>query len=65
MKKNLSIKETLVLVVQNHPTNLTKASGWQKILYVFDEPIELSIGQKVVIIAKHERNIVWFFLEKI
>jgi type II protein arginine methyltransferase len=50
---------------ENHPTNLTKASGWQKVLYVFDDPIELSIGQKVVITAKHERNIVWFFLEKI
>jgi len=50
---------------ENHPTNLTKASGWQKVLYVFDDPIELSIGQKIVITAKHERNIVWFFLEKI
>jgi len=50
---------------ENHPTNLTKASGWQKVLYIFDDPIELSIGQKVVITAKHERNIVWFFLEKI
>ena len=42
-----------------------EASGWQKILYVFDDPIELSIGQKITIAAKHERNIVWFFLEKI
>ena len=50
---------------ENHPANLTKASGWQKVLYLFDDPIELSIGQKVVITAKHERNIVWFFLEKI
>jgi type II protein arginine methyltransferase len=50
---------------ENHPTNLTKASGWQKVLYVFDDPIELSIGQNIVITAKHERNIVWFFLEKI
>mgnify|MGYP001132347047 FL=1 len=50
---------------ENHPSNLTNASGWQKILYVFDDPIELSIGQKITIAAKHERNIVWFFLEKI
>jgi len=50
---------------ENHPSNLTSASGWQKILYVFDDPIELSIGQKITIAAKHERNIVWFFLEKI
>ena len=50
---------------ENHPSNLTSVSGWQKILYVFDDPIELSIGQKITIAAKHERNIVWFFLEKI
>ena len=50
---------------ENHPANLTKASGWQRILYVFDDPIELSIGQKITIAAKHERNIVWFFLEEI
>ena len=52
------------LKYENHPANLTSASGWQKILYVFDDPIELSIGQKMVITAKHERNNVWFFLEK-
>ena len=50
---------------ENHPSNLTNASGWQKILYLFDDPIELVIGQKVTIIGKHERNIVWFFLDKI
>tara|TARA_B100001123_G_scaffold304626_1_gene340182 strand:- start:514 stop:1860 length:1347 start_codon:yes stop_codon:yes gene_type:complete len=50
---------------ENHPEKSTKASGWQKILYLFDAPIELSIGQKLFINAKHERNIVWFFLEKI
>ena len=33
----------------------------QKVIYLFDDPIELSIVQKVVITAKHERNIVWFF----
>ena len=49
---------------ENHPSNLTSASTWQKILYLFDDPIELSIGQKVFITAKHERNIVWFFLDK-
>jgi len=50
---------------ENHPSNLTSVSGWQKILYVFDDPIELSIGQRITIAAKHERNIAWFFLEKI
>ena len=50
---------------ENPPANLTKASAWQRILYIFDDPIELSNGQKVVITAKHERNIFWFFLEKI
>jgi len=50
---------------ENHPTNIVSASGWQKILYLFDDPIELSIGQKITIIAKHEKNIVWFFLDEI
>jgi len=49
---------------ENHPESVTKASGWQKVLYLFDEPIELTIGQKLFIRAKHERNIVWFFLDK-
>jgi tetratricopeptide (TPR) repeat protein len=53
------------LKYENHPSNLTSTSTWQKILYLFDDPIELSIGQKITIIAKHERNIVWFFLEKV
>ena len=34
---------------ENHPEKSTKASGWQKILYLFDAPIELSIGQKLFI----------------
>ena len=46
---------------ENHPANLTKASSWHKVVYVFDDPIELSVGQKVVVTAKHDRNIVWFF----
>jgi len=49
------------LKYENHPANLTKASGWQNVFYLFDNPIELSIGQKIVITAKHDRNIVWFF----
>ncbi|RZO48223.1 MAG: tetratricopeptide repeat protein [Candidatus Pelagibacterales bacterium] len=53
------------LKYENHPSNPTVASGWQRILYLFDDPIELSIGEKVGIHAKHERNLVWFFLEKI
>ena len=52
------------LKYENHPANLTKATSWPKFLYVFDEPIELSIGQKVVITAKHNRDAVYFFLEK-
>jgi len=52
------------LKYENNPANLTKATSWPKFLYVFDEPIELSIGQKVVITAKHNRDAVYFFLEK-
>ena len=50
-KKTLNIKKTLDLAIENHPSNLANVSGWPKILYVFDDPIELSIGQKVVITA--------------
>ena len=49
---------------ENHPNNFSKASGWQKVLYIFDNPIQVSKGQKLNITAKHERNIVWFFLSK-
>ena len=31
------------LKYENHPANLTKASGWQNIFYLFDDPIQLSI----------------------
>ena len=53
------------LKYENHPANLTKASSWHKVVYVFDDPIDLSVGQKVVVTAKHNRNVVWFFLEKV
>ena len=52
------------LKYENHPANLTKASSWQNVFYLFDDPIQLSIGQKVVITAKHNRDAVYFFLEK-
>ena len=53
------------LKYENNPENLTKASGWQRILYNFDSPIELSSNQKLIIEGKHDRNLVWFFLNKI
>ena len=28
---------------ENHPSNLASASGWQRILYLFDDPIEFNI----------------------
>ena len=50
------------LKYENYPANLKKTSGWQNVFYLFDDPMELSIGQKVVITGKHDRNIVWFFI---
>ena len=50
------------LKYENHPANLKNTSGWQNVFYLFDEPMELSIGQKVAITGKHDRNIVWFFI---
>ena len=50
------------LKYENYPANLKKTSGWQNVFYLFDDPMELSIGQKVAITGKHDRNIVWFFI---
>ena len=49
-------------IIQKKKTN---ASGWQRILYNFESPIELSPGQKLVIEGKHDKNLVWFFLDKV
>ena len=50
---------------ENNPSKLKKSSGWQQVLYLFDAPIELKVGQKVSIVCKHDRNTPWFFLDKI
>ena len=52
------------LSYENNPSKLTNASSWQQVLYLFEEPIELKIGNKVSIVCKHDRNTPWFFLDK-
>ena len=53
------------LKYENNPEKLTNASAWQRILYNFESPVELSSNQKLIIEGKHDRNLVWFFLDKI
>ena len=50
---------------ENNFSKLKKPSGWQQVLYLFDGPIELKVGQKVSVVCKHDRNTPWFFLDKI
>jgi len=53
------------LKFENNPRIKNIAVGWQPVLYLFDEPIELKIGKKVSLICKHDRDKPWFFLDKI
>ena len=50
---------------ENNLSKSKQSSGWQQVLYLFEEPIELKVGQKVSIVCKHDRNTPWFFLDKI
>ena len=50
---------------ENNLSKSKQSSGWQQVLYLFEEPIELNVGQKVSIVCKHDRNTPWFFLDKI
>lgn len=50
---------------ENHPSVKAAASGWQHMLYVFDEPINVEPNQIAVVSAGHTRDIPWFGLEGI
>jgi tetratricopeptide (TPR) repeat protein len=47
---------------QNHPSVKRAVSGWQHLVYRFDEPIQLTPGQRVRIFAAHDRATPWFDL---
>ena len=55
---HLQMDDTIVF--ENHPAQPSVASAWNHVVYVFDDPLEVSPGQTVVVSAQHDRNIPWF-----
>ncbi len=55
---HLQMDETIVF--ENHPSQPSAASAWNHVVYVFDDAVEVSPGQTVVVSAMHDRNIPWF-----
>jgi hypothetical protein len=53
------------VMFENHPSQTTKVSNWQQCAYLFDAPIEVKMGQVVVINAAHNRAVPWFWLDKV
>ncbi|HET9579571.1 MAG TPA: protein arginine N-methyltransferase [Usitatibacter sp.] len=53
------------VVFENHPSQKSAVSNWQRCAYVFRESIDVSPGQAVVVSASHNRTIPWFVLERI
>jgi tetratricopeptide (TPR) repeat protein len=53
------------VMFENHPSQTTKVSNWQQCAYLFDAPIEVKMGQVVVINAAHNRAVPWFYLNGI
>jgi hypothetical protein len=49
---------------ENHPTDIRSTTAWQRTIYRFDEPLELSEGMVVKIAASHDRASPWFDLAK-
>lgn len=47
---------------QNHPAAKRAVSGWQHLVYRFDEPVQLTPGQRLRIFAGHDRATPWFDL---
>ena len=53
------------VMFENHPSQTSKVSNWQQCAYLFDAPIDLKIGQVVLISAGHNRAVPWFWLDKV
>lgn len=53
------------VMFENHPSQTSKVSNWQQCAYLFDAPIEVDIGQIVVINAAHNRAVPWFWLQRL
>jgi tetratricopeptide (TPR) repeat protein len=53
------------VMFENHPSQTSKVSNWQQCAYLFDAPIDVKVGQVVVVNAAHNRAVPWFWLDKV
>ena len=53
------------VLFENHPSQTSKVSNWQQCAYLFDAPIDVKVGQVVVVNAAHNRAVPWFWLDKV
>jgi Tfp pilus assembly protein PilF len=53
------------VMFENPPSQTSKVSNWQQCAYLFDKPIEVKVGQVVVVNAAHNRAIPWFWLNQL
>ena len=53
------------VMFENHPSQTSKVSNWQQCAYLFNTPIEVKVGQVVVVNAAHNRAVPWFWLDKL
>jgi len=48
------------VVFENHPSEKSSVSNWQRCAYVFPESIDVKPGQVIVVSASHNRKVPWF-----
>ncbi|MBC7757072.1 MAG: tetratricopeptide repeat protein, partial [Bdellovibrio sp.] len=53
------------VMFENHPSQTSKVSNWQQCAYLFDAPIDVTVGQVVMVNAAHNRAVPWFWLQRL
>ena len=53
------------VLFENHPAQTSKVSNWQQCAYLFDMPIDVKVGQIVVVNAAHNRAVPWFYFDSL
>jgi tetratricopeptide (TPR) repeat protein len=53
------------VVFENHPSEKSSVSNWQRCAYVFPESIDVKPGQVIVVSASHNRKVPWFVFDGI
>lgn len=53
------------VVFENHPSEKSSVSNWQRCAYVFPESIDVRPGQVIVVSAVHNRKVPWFVFDRI